>query len=190
VSSADKSTPAHFEVGFGLPIDPEGGGEPHDPRPLEVDLGDGRVLRVQGKIDRIDRREDGGLVLRDYKTGKAPRDEGGLFRGGKQLQVPFYILAVEKLFPGARVVDAFLDYVDGGRQVAVDPGTVRSEGFRKMLRELVDGVGRGVFVQEPSVCDWCDYTAVCGPKGLLMARRRFKTSDPELQRALQAKNLG
>jgi ATP-dependent helicase/nuclease subunit B len=188
--SADKSTPAHFEVGFGLPMDPAGGGEPHDPRPLEVDLGDGRTLRVQGKIDRIDRREDGGLVLRDYKTGKAPRDEGGLFRGGKQLQVPFYILAVEKLFPDARVVDAFLDYVDGGRQVAVDVGTVRSEGFRKMLRELVDLVGRGVFVQEPSVCDWCDYTAVCGPKGLLMARRRFKVSDPELQRALQARNLG
>jgi RecB family exonuclease len=188
--AAGKSTPAHFEVGFGLPVDPGGAQEPHSPDPLEVDLGDGRRLRVQGKIDRIDRRPDGGLVLRDYKTGKAPRDEGGLFRGGKQLQVPFYILAVEKLFPGSRVVDAFLDYVDGGRQVAVDPATVRSDGFRRMLRELVDLLARGVFVQEPSVCDWCDYTAVCGPKGLLMARRRFKLNDPELQRALQAKSLG
>ncbi len=188
--AADRSTPAHFEVSFGLPLPSPGDREPHDPAPLEVDLGDGRLLRVQGKIDRIDRREDGGLVLRDYKTGKAPRDEGGLFRGGKQLQVPFYILAVERLFPGARVVDAFLDYVDGGRQVAVDPAAVRSEGFRKMLRELVNLVRDGVFVQEPAVCDWCDYRAVCGPKGLLAARRRFKMSDPELQRALQAKNLG
>jgi RecB family exonuclease len=188
--SAERSTPAHFEVSFGLPVPATDDGEPHDPAPLEVDLGDGRLLRVQGKIDRIDRRADGGLVLRDYKTGKAPKDEGGLFRGGKQLQVPFYILAVEKLFPGARVVDAFLDYVDGGRQVAVDPASVRSEGFRKMLRELVNLVRDGVFVQEPAVCDWCDYRAVCGPKGLLLARRRFKINDAELQRALQAKSLG
>ena len=190
VRNAGKSTPAHFEVAFGLPLAPDDEGEPHSAEPLEVDLGDGRRLRVQGKIDRIDRREDGSLVLRDYKTGKAPKDEGGLFRGGKQLQVPFYILAAEKLFPGSRVVDAFLDYVDGGRQVAVDPAHVRSERFQKMLRELVDLVGRGVFIQEPAVCDWCDYTAVCGPKGLLTARRRFKLGDPELQRALQAKDLG
>jgi ATP-dependent helicase/nuclease subunit B len=187
--SAGRSTPAHFEVGFGLPIAPGDDGEPHSTEPLEVDLGDGRRLRVQGKIDRIDRREDGELVLRDYKTGKAPKDEGGLFRGGKQLQVPFYILAVEKLFPGARVVDAFLDYVDGGRQVAVDPAHVRSERFQRTLRELVDLVGRGVFIQEPAVCDWCDYTVVCGPKGLLAARRRFKLRDPVMQRALQAKDL-
>ncbi len=189
--SAGKAMPAHFEVSFGLPIAPGDDREPHDPEPLEVDLGDGRRLRVQGKIDRIDRRDDGSLVLRDYKTGKAPvRDDGGLFRGGKQLQVPFYILAVEKLFPGSRVVDAFLDYVDGGRQVAVDPAYVRSEGFRNMLRELVDLVGRGVFLQEPAVCDWCDYTAVCGPKGLLTARRRFKINDPEVQKALRVRDLG
>ena len=106
------------------------------------------------------------------------------------LQVPFYILAVEKLLPGTRVVNAFLDYVDAGRQVAVDPASVRSERFQKMLRELVDLVGRGVFVQEPAVCDWCDYTAVCGSKGLLAARRRYKLGDPELQRALHAKDLG
>jgi RecB family exonuclease len=186
---ADRSTPAYFEVGFGMPG--EGGeGEPRLEEPLEIALGEGRTLRVIGRIDRIDRRADGGLVLRDYKTGKAPKDEGGLFKGGKQLQVPFYILAVEKLLPGQRVVDAFLDYVDGGRQVAVDPADVRSERFTTMLRELVDLVARGVFVQEPAVCDWCDYTAVCGPKALLAARRRFKINDPELQRALRARDLG
>jgi MoaA/NifB/PqqE/SkfB family radical SAM enzyme len=59
-----------------------------------------------------------------------------------------------------------------------------------MLRELVNLVRDGVFVQEPAVCDWCDYRAVCGPKGLLLARRRFKINDAELQRALQAKSLG
>ena len=64
--------------------------------PFVIELGDGRTLRVSGKIDRIDRREDGSLVLRDYKTGRAPKDDGGTFRGGRQLQIPFYILAARR----------------------------------------------------------------------------------------------
>ena len=86
-----------------------------------------------GKIDRIDRRADGSLLLRDYKTGKAPRDDGGIFRGGKQLQIPFYVLAAQKLIPGASVTEAFLDYVDGGRQVAFEPALVTGEGFKRFL---------------------------------------------------------
>ena len=69
-----------------------------------------------------------GLVLRDYKTGKAPKDDGGVFRGGRQLQIPFYVLAAERLYPQERVVEAFLDYVDGGRQVAFDPAAAGSSG--------------------------------------------------------------
>lgn len=189
-ASAGRATPAHFEVGFGLRGEPTAG-EPHSKEPLEIDLGDGRTLRVSGRIDRIDRRGDGALVLRDYKTGKAPpRDDGGIFRGGKQLQIPFYILAAEKLFPDQPVVEAFLDYVDGGRQVALDPASVRSESFRALLRGLVDAIAQGIFLQEPSSCDWCEYTAVCGPKGLLERRRRYKISDPLVQRVLRLRDIG
>ena len=115
-----------------------------DPSRSSIDLGDGRVLRVSGKIDRIDRRADGGLVLRDYKTGRAPRDDGGVFRGGEQLQIPFYVLAAAQLFPGERVVEAFLDYVDGGRQVAFDPAARHAATpSAALLRELVDAIGAG-----------------------------------------------
>jgi ATP-dependent helicase/DNAse subunit B len=186
---ASRSTPAHFEVSFGLGR-PGDEAEPHDPEPLLVDLGDGRTLRVSGQIDRIDERDDRTLVLRDYKTGKAPKDEGGIFRGGKQLQIPFYILAAAKLFPDKPVVEAFLDYVDGGRQVAVDPDVVRSDGFRSLLRGLVDSIAQGVFVQEPTACEWCDYTAVCGPRPLLERRRQIKRSDPRLIRVLRLRDMG
>ena len=184
---AARSTPAHFELSFGLdkPPDEE---EPHDPEPLEIDLGDGRSLRVSGRIDRIDRREDG-LVLRDYKTGRAPKDDGGIFRGGKQLQIPFYVLAVSKLLPGERVVDAFLDYVDGGRQVAFRPDLAQGPEFRDLLRRLVDLVARGVFVQEPTACDFCDFTAVCGPKALLQRRQGIKVRDRSLQEFLRLRNV-
>ncbi len=186
-ASAGKSTPAHFELSFGLGVERDQE-EPHDPEPLEIDLGDGRSLRVSGRIDRIDRREDG-LVLRDYKTGRAPRDDGGVFRGGKQLQIPFYVLAVSKLLPGERVVDAFLDYVDGGRQVAFRPDIAQGAEFRDLLRRLVDLVSRGVFVQEPTACDWCDFTAVCGPKALLQRRQGMKVRDRTLQEFLRLRNI-
>jgi len=188
-AAAERSTPAHFEVSFGLGEKPSAG-EPHRPEPLQIDLGGGRVLRVAGKIDRIDRRGDGRLVLRDYKTGRAPRDEGGIFRGGKQLQVPFYILAAASLFPDAPVAEAFLDYVDGGRLVSVDPDWARSTGFRDLLKGLVDAIAKGVFVQEPSACPWCDYTQVCGPKALLERRLRYKRTDSEVQNVLRLRDLG
>jgi RecB family exonuclease len=186
-AAAAKSTPAHFELSFGLGKERDEE-EPHDPEPIEIDLGDGRALRVSGKIDRIDRRADG-LVLRDYKTGRAPKDDGGVFRGGKQLQIPFYVLAAAKLLPGERVVDAFLDYVDGGRQVAFRPDVATGPEFRDLLRRLVDLVARGVFVQEPSACDFCDFTAVCGPKALLQRRQAIKIRDRSLLEYLRLRDV-
>jgi RecB family exonuclease len=188
-TSASGRRPAHFEVSFGLGEGPDGL-EPHDPEPLVVELGEDRALRVCGKIDRIDRRDDGGLVLRDYKTGKAPRDDGGVFRGGRQLQIPFYVLASARLFPGESVRDAFLDYVDGGRQVAFRPDAVSGEPFRALLRTLVSLLARGVFVQEPSACEWCDFTPVCGPRGLLQRRRQYKLRDPLLLEYLRLRDIG
>ncbi len=183
-----RSTPAHFEVGFGLGETP-GDGEPHDPEPIEIPLGDGRTLRVSGKIDRIDRREDG-LVLRDYKTGRAPRDDGAVFRGGRQLQIPFYILAAERALPNETVTEAFLDYVDAGRQVAFAPAVARSDAFRDLLGRLVGLIAGGAFVQEPASCDWCDFKSVCGPKGLLQRRRQIKIKDATLQSYLRLRDVG
>jgi len=187
--AAQKSTPAHFELSFGMGMKPDGA-EPHDPEPLEIDLGDGRALRVSGRIDRIDRRSEGGLVLRDYKTGRAPKDDGGIYRGGRQLQIPFYVLAAQKLFPGEAVVDAFLDYVDGGRQVAFRPEHVTGPAFRDLLKELIDLVAGGVFVQEPSACDFCDFTMVCGPKGLIQRRQGYKLRDPRMLAYVRLKDVG
>jgi RecB family exonuclease len=187
--NAGRSTPMHFEVSFG-PARDRAKGEPHSVEPLAIDLGDGRTLSVSGKIDRIDKKADGTLVLRDYKTGRAPRDDGGLFRGGRQLQIPFYLLAAERLFPGLVVTEAFLDYVDGGRQVSLDTAALKGDGFRALLRGLVDAIGQGHFVQEHTACEWCDFTAVCGPRPLLERRRRYKVNDARVQRVLRMRDVG
>jgi ATP-dependent helicase/nuclease subunit B len=186
-----ESVPLHFEVGFGI----RGGagaeaGEPHSEEPIVVDIGDNRTLRVSGKIDRIDRRADGGLVIRDYKTGRAPRkDDGGLFRGGRQLQIPFYVLATTRLLPGAPVVQAFLDYVDGGRRVDFDLESVTGEGFRSTLRAITSRIAQGLFVQEPSACEWCDFTSVCGPRRLLELRRTYKINDRRVLAYLRLRDI-
>ncbi len=187
--NASRSTPMHFEVSFG-PARDRAPGEPHSIDPLAIDLGDGRTLSVSGKIDRIDKKADGTLVLRDYKTGRAPRDDGGLFRGGRQLQIPFYLLAAERLFPGLVVTEAFLDYVDGGRQVSLDTAALKGDGFRSLLRGLVDAIAQGHFVQEHTACEWCDFTAVCGPRPLLERRRRYKVNDARVQRVLRMRDVG
>ncbi|MET0556992.1 MAG: PD-(D/E)XK nuclease family protein [Vicinamibacteria bacterium] len=176
--NADSGRPAHFEVGFGM----RGAqtNERHLAEPLAIDLGDGRVLRVQGKIDRIDERADGTLMLRDYKTGRAPRDDNQVFKGGRQLQIPFYVLAAARIFPEAKVEHAFLDYVDGGRPIAFDPGRTSGEPFIELLRTLTGAIASGRFVQEPGACRFCDFKAACGPQPLLELRRRFKLGDPHL----------
>lgn len=187
--AAARSRPRHFEVAFGFEA-PSAPGEAFSKDPLTVDLGDGRTLRVIGRIDRIDEGQDGSLILRDYKTGKAPRsNDGALFRGGQQLQIPFYVLAAAQIFPGQPVREAFLDYVDGGRQVAFDPQASVGERFHDLLRGLARSVGEAVFPQEAAACDFCDYTAVCGPKGLIERRRSYKVRDRRLQDYLRLRDL-
>jgi RecB family exonuclease len=176
-----QAVPLHFEVTFGSSRAPDTN-EPHLREPLSIDLGDGRALRVQGRIDRIDRRTDGALILRDYKTGRIPRDDGQLFRSGAQMQIPFYILAAARLFPGQRVAAAYLDFVDGGREVAVDPLAVTGDSFRRFVRDLVDAMTEGLFVQDASACGRCDFVEVCGPAALIDRRYQLKSRDPRLQR--------
>ena len=76
------------------------------------------------------------------------------------------------------------------RQVSFDPERVQGPEFRELLRGLVDAIAEGSFVQEPTACDWCDFTAVCGPKGLIDARRRYKVMDPRVQRVLRLRDVG
>jgi len=185
-AASARGTPAHFEVGFGIPRDPESD-EPHSREPLEIDLGDGRVLRVSGKIDRIDTGLDGSLIVRDYKTGRAPKDDGALFRGGRQLQIPFYVKAASMLFPGRRVSEAFLDYVDGGRLVGFDPLLATGEDFVALLRDLVAAMGSGLFIQDAAACRFCDFTRVCGPQPLVAARQARKRRDPRASRLFRLK---
>lgn len=94
--------PLYFEAAFGM------GGTRREDEParddisvddcLELRRGDD-VVRVAGRIDRIDVAEvDGQVVFNvlDYKTGKRPPKKEEIV-SGRLLQLPLYALAVERL---------------------------------------------------------------------------------------------
>ena len=83
--------------------------------PVQLDLGQGRKLAVDGQVDRLERwdHEEGLSFLRvtDYKTSKKSTldhyaDEGAPF--ASHLQTPLYMLLAETAMPGTVATAAFI----------------------------------------------------------------------------------
>ena len=65
--------------------------------------------------------------------------------------------------------------------MALDPSVVKGETFKKLLRGLGEAIAGGVFVQDPSACNICDFNIVCGPKPLIARRLHAKRRDERVQ---------
>ena len=77
-------------------------------------------FRIRGHIDRLDVSVDGRRALvRDYKTGRAPRDDIVL-DGGKELQRCLYAFAVKQLLGDKVVIEASLLYPREERDLRLD----------------------------------------------------------------------
>ena len=82
-------TVAATEASFGT----EGGLDP-----VTLTLRDGTRVKLHGKIDRIDRTEDGRLFrIVDYKTGRSHTFDPTKFRSGETIQLPLYLEAAKQL---------------------------------------------------------------------------------------------
>ena len=93
-AAAEPATPTHFELSFGS-YEGMGPRDPHSPSTAFTIGEDEQAVRLFGKIDRIDRTVDGHFIIYDYKTGHPPRVSD--IARGLNLQLPLYLLAVEKL---------------------------------------------------------------------------------------------
>jgi len=111
---------------------------------------------IVGRIDRIDRLEDGAVRVVDYKTG-APKDRKF---AEQSLQLSIYAMAVEqmKLTPRELV---FINVQD--RSEAVAYRTAKQLGdAQQEIEKAAEGIGRGEF--EPKTgqhCRWCDFQRLC-----------------------------
>lgn len=148
-------------------------------------LGDGRTVRLRGKIDRIDRAADGGLVVTDYKTGKSDGYAAlatDPCHRGQRLQLPVYAVAARAGFGSdATAVRAeywFTSRRGGFTRIGYLVDDAVLDQARSAVRIAVDGLAHGMFLARPTSkvnvlysCPACEATAF-GEAGVQAAWER------------------
>jgi len=166
-------TPWRFELSFGLTDrrakDP---GSQNDPASLDCGV------KLRGSIDLVERSASGALRATDYKTGKQRAQKGALVGGGETLQPVFYALALEKLFPDAKVDSGRLYYctsTGGFESVPIALTDEARASAMEVIGIIREAVETGFLPAAPAekACEMCDYQLVCGPyEELRSARKR------------------
>lgn len=124
----------------------------------------------RGIVDRID-SEDGGTVVTDYKSGKAPPHR---YRRSRLDQVLLYAAAVEAS-TGEMPVRAQLLYL-GQRTVSIDVNAEEIDAVASKLAgtwsEIHTACSEDSFEPRPGpLCGWCPYVSMCPQGSAELARR-------------------
>lgn len=160
-------TPRYFELAFGLAGQAADRDPASRPDPLPLDEG----IQLRGAIDLVEESAaSGALRATDHKTGSSYAIRGGavVVRGGQTLQPVLYALALEKLFPGKKVLGGRLWYCSS-RAGFVDATVPLDDEARAAVRELAEAVTqamqKGLLPALPvaGACNFCDYALACGP---------------------------
>lgn len=114
--------------------------------PLRLETRDGRTVLLYGRIDRVDRSQDGFYRVIDYKMGDR-KFEPAKIEAGLSLQLPLYLAAVEGLegqMGGMYYMPLSLPAPkEGEEQRHVLRGvTAGSDGAVKALERTLDGASR------------------------------------------------
>lgn len=93
--AASRFVPHAFEVSFGLPLVPGEVDAISTPDAVAIPLGT-ETIRLRGRVDRVDVLPEGRFIITDYKTGSSHIRLKDI-EAGRALQLPLYLLAVERL---------------------------------------------------------------------------------------------
>lgn len=195
---AGRGTPRFFEVGFGQGPGSVPAGAPGLEAPVSIPVAGGAVIRLRGRIDRVDEVGDHAYHVWDYKTGRSYGD-GGTFVRGRRLQHALYELAAEQVLrasgvdPEAEVVrSGYLFPTERGEGRRWLPESEARAALPGILRSLLDLVAGGVFVaaEDGKYCPWCEYIAACdGEEAAAATRRKLESGDPCLDPLRGVKDL-
>ncbi len=167
-------------------------------QPAELPLGtEGRVVRLRGRVDRIDRDGrtdlDDGYVIIDYKSGGSNRfkeggvrDPLGVFDKGRRLQHGLYVMMVRHVAESAKHetsrVNQFAYLFPGsqtlGERLEWDAEQLSRVG--EMVEKLCDIAAAGAFLPTTATkdCGFCDFLEVCGdPAATVRNASRTLTGD-------------
>lgn len=153
-----------------------------DPAPTAITLPDGQTVRITGKVDRVDARTDGSLLVIDFKTGKpASYVQGkndGPFKGGRLLQAMVYAAAVEARGLGSVHGFEYRFPTPRGENQVVAYGPAELAAGSGILPTLLDHIARGEFIatNDHADCGFCDYQAVCRAE-----RGQYATTSPRAE---------
>ena len=139
--------------------------------PLVIDLGDGRCVRVRGRIDRVD-RAGRTVVVADYKTGGTSRYDDlkpdQPLADGTKLQLAIYGLAIRASEPdaGAVCMEYWFTSAKGQfKRIGYPLTDAVVDALRGALRVVADGIAAGHFPAKPpqpssfrlfTDCRFCD----------------------------------
>jgi RecB family exonuclease len=152
-----------------------------DDSPVGVDIGNGRRVAFRGRIDRLDRSEDGSrAVVYDYKTGRAHDIAEDPVDAGRSLQLPVYAAAA-RAHTGIGEISTYYWYTtEEGRDAALagfELDEALEARFATVVGSIVDGIEHGCFVAVPGAREWdfrgrrethanclfCPYDRICPP---------------------------
>lgn len=123
-------------------------------------------IRIRGIIDRLELDADGGLVVTDYKTGRAPRET---HQQGRLGGVAFYALLCQETF-GVLPSRIQLLYLGDRLTISTEPTEQAIRALKSKLRALWQAVERACeredFRPRPGpLCSWCSFQAYCPAQG-------------------------
>jgi len=138
----------------------------------------------RGIVDRLDQEGDG-MVVTDYKSGKAP---SARYRRGRLDQVLLYAAAVKES-TGKMPVRARLLYL-GQRPVGIDVTPAELEGVTEKLASTWASINTACSTDEfeprtGPLCGWCPYADRCA-EGTAEVTRRQKAKAAEEAAVLAA----
>ncbi len=126
----------------------------HTEQEFEVEISG---AKIRGRIDRIDRLEDGSVRIVDYKTGK-PRSEKD---AEKSLQLSIYALAASQKWDYKASVLALQNLADGSMSVT-QRSAKQLQVAEEIVREAAAEIAAGKFEPKRGFhCSWCGFRSLC-----------------------------
>ena len=118
--------------------------------------------RLRGRYDRVDRDDEGRVVITDYKSSDVRDLATANRRARESLQLAIYALAHEAQH-GSLPDELALHFLESGIVGRAEPSERRLEKAQEKLSLVAEGVRAGRFDPDPSPmrCSYCPFREIC-----------------------------